>query len=97
MQPRQTLTMSSVGQITIPRSIRKILGFEKGDKLELEVDEQKKTITITKQPTFDEVMEEMDRINAKYPKIKVNPKYEGMSIGEMAEEQIKNMKEEAWD
>ena len=89
MEPRQTLTLSSVGQITIPRSIRKLLGFEKGAKLNLEVDSKKKIITITKQPTFDEIMEELDEIDEKYNTPKPDPRSRHMTVNEMVEEELK--------
>ena len=91
-----TLTLSSVGQITIPRSIRKLLGLEKGTKLDVEVDRDAKTITLTKQRTFDEVMAEIDALHKKYPTKKPDPKYSKMSVGEIALENIKYIKEDTW-
>ena len=67
MEPRITLTLSSVGQITIPRKVRKLLNLEKGAELELEVNKKNKTITLTKQPTINEVMDMLDEIDKKYP------------------------------
>lgn len=89
MEPRQTLTMSSVGQITIPRSVRKLLGLEKGAKLDYEVDQAKRTITIKKQKTFDEVMAELDEIDKKYHTPKPDPRAKNMTVNEMVEEQLK--------
>ena len=96
MEPRQTLIISSVGQITSPRSVRKLLNLEKGTKLNLEVDQDKRTITIKKQPTFDEIMDEIDQINARYPKRKIDPKYKKMSVGEMSLELAKDIEGETW-
>ncbi|MEX2720668.1 MAG: AbrB/MazE/SpoVT family DNA-binding domain-containing protein [Candidatus Wukongarchaeota archaeon] len=36
----ETITLTSKGQITIPKRIRKTLNLEKGDKLEIFVDEE---------------------------------------------------------
>lgn len=96
MEPRYTLTISSVGQITIPRSVRKLLGLEKGARLDLEVNEKKQTFTLKKQPTFDDVMAEIDQINSQYPKVEIDPKYKNMSVGEMSLELTKNLKGDTW-
>lgn len=90
-----TLTISSVGQITLPRSIRKMLSLEKGDKLDILVNQDTKTITLKKQPTFDEIMEEIDRINAEYPN-HVDPRAKDMTVGEMALEGIKDIEGDTW-
>ena len=96
MEPRQTLTISSVGQITIPSSVRKLLGLEKGAKLDIEVNQKSKSITLKKQPTFDEIMADIDRINSQYPKVEIDPKYKNMSVGEMSLELAKDIKGDAW-
>ena len=88
MQP-QTLTLSSVGQITLPKSIRKLLGLEKGAKLNLEVNQAEKTIILKKQKTFDEVMAALDEIDKKYHTPKPDPRAKHMSVSEMVEEQLK--------
>lgn len=87
MVPRQTLTLSSVGQITIPRSIRKLLGLEKGAKLDYEVDEKKKTLTLKRQPTVDEIFDELERLSKEGPK--PDPRSTKMTVGEMVEEELK--------
>ena len=87
MQPRQTLTISSVGQITIPRSVRQLLGLEKGAKLELEVDEQKKSLTLKRQPTVDEIFDELERLSKEGPK--PDPCSTKMTVREMVEEELK--------
>ena len=91
-----TLTISSVGPITIPRSIRKLLGLEKGAKLDLEVNQKSQSITLKKQPTFDEIMAEADRINAEYPTPPPDPRTKYMSVGEMSLELAKDIKGETW-
>ena len=88
MQPRQTLTMSSVGQITIPRSIRKILGLEKGAKLDLEINQAKNTITLKKQPSLDEIFSELERLSKECPE--PDPSAKNMTVNEMVEEELKN-------
>lgn len=91
---RQTLTMSSVGQITIPRKLRKILDLEKGAKLDIEVNQKAKTITLKKQPSLDEIFAEIDRINKDCPK--PDPRAKNMTVGEMSLEQIKHIKGDTW-
>ena len=92
----QTLTISSVGQITIPRKIRELLDLKKGTKLNIEIDQKNRTFTLKKQKTFDEVMAEIDRINAKYPKKKIDPKYKKMSVGEMSLELAQDIEGDTW-
>lgn len=96
MQPRQTLTISSVGQITIPRSVRQLLGLEKGAKLELEVDEQKKSLTLKRQPTFDEIMASIEATNKKFNTPKPDPRTKHMSVGEMSLEMSKEIEGDTW-
>ena len=88
MQP-QTLTISSVGQITIPRKVRKLLGLEKGAKLDIEVNQENKSITLKKQKTFKEVMAALDEIDKKYHTPAPDPRAKHMSVSEMVEEQLK--------
>ena len=96
MEPRITLTLSSVGQITIPRKVRKLLNLEKGVELELEVNKKNKTITLTKQPTVNEVMEMLDEIDKKYHAPKPDPRAKHMTVGEMSLEMSKNIKGDTW-
>lgn len=93
-----TLTLSSVGQITIPRSIRKLLNLEPGAKLNLEVDQDKRTITIKKQPTFNEVMAELDEIDKKYHTPKPDPRAKNMTVNEIVEEQLRThpLEDDTW-
>lgn len=85
----QTLTLSSVGQITIPRSVRKLLGLEKGTKLNVEINQDNKSIILKKQLTFDEVMAELDEIDKKYHTPKPNPRAKHMTVGEIVEEELR--------
>lgn len=94
MEPRQTLTLSSVGQITIPRSIRKLLGLEKGSKLDYEVDEKKKTLTLKRQPTVDEVFAELEAFHKTLPK--PDPRAKSMTAGEISLEQAKDIEGDTW-
>jgi AbrB family looped-hinge helix DNA binding protein len=96
MEPRITLTMSSVGQITIPRSVRKLLNLEIGTKFDFEVNQKNKTLTLTKQPTVDEVMDMLDEIDKKYPTPKPDPRAKHMTVGEMSLEMSKNIKGDTW-
>lgn len=92
----QTLTLSSVGQITIPRSLRRLLNLNAGDKLDVSVNPDTRSITIKKQPTFDEIMAEMDEIDKKYPTPPPDPRYKNMSVGEISLEMAKNIKGDTW-
>lgn len=94
MEPRQTLTLSSVGQITIPRSVRKLLGLEKGAKLNLEVNQEKKTITLTRQKTHEEIFAELEAFHKTLPK--ADPRLRHMSVGEMSLELAKDIKGDTW-
>ena len=87
MQPRQTLTLSSVGQITIPRSIRKLLNLEKGTKFDLEVDQVKSTITLKRQKTHQEIFAELEAFQKTLPK--PDPRAKHMTVNEMVEEELK--------
>ena len=95
MQPK-TLTISSVGQITLPRSVRKVLGLEPGAKLDVEINQEKKTITLRKQKTIDEVIASLEELNKEFPTPKPDPKWSKMSVGEMALENIKSIKGDTW-
>lgn len=81
MEPRITLTLSSVGQITIPRKVRKLLNLEKGSKLELEVDEKAKKLTIKRQKTHEEIFAELEEFHKTLPK--PDPKLRHMTVNEM--------------
>ena len=94
MEPRITLTLSSVGQITIPRSVRKLLGLEKGAKLELEVYEQKKSLTLKRQKTHEEIFAELRELSKNRPK--PDSRARNMTVGEMSLEQAKDIKGDTW-
>lgn len=81
MEPRITLTLSSVGQITIPRKVRKMLNLEKGTKLELEVDQEAKKLTIKRQKTHEEIFAELEEFHKTLPK--PDPKLRHMTVNEM--------------
>lgn len=92
----QTLTLSSVGQITIPRSIRKLLGLEKGARFDVTVDQKTNTITLKKQKTIDEVVAELEEIDRRYPTPPPDPRARYMTVGEMSLEQAKYIKGDTW-
>ena len=93
MIPR-TLTISSVGQITIPRKVRELLGVKNGDKLAIDVDEKSKTFTLKRQKTHEEIFAELEELAKKRPK--PNPRAKYMSVGEMSLEQAKHIKGDTW-
>lgn len=90
----QTLTVSSVGQITLPKSVRKLLGLEKGAKLELSVDEKSKSFTIKRQKTHEEIFAELERLSRNRPK--PDPRAKHMSVGEMSLEMAKDIEGDTW-
>lgn len=49
----ETTTITSKYQATIPLSIRKILGIEKGDKLNFNYDKETESVTISKAKKVD--------------------------------------------
>lgn len=90
----QTLTVSSVGQITLPKSVRKLLGLEKGTKLELSVDEKSKSITVKRQKTHEEIFAELECLSKNRPK--PDPRAKRMSVGEMSLEMAKDIEGDTW-
>lgn len=95
MEPRIVLTLSSVGQITIPRSVRKALGLEKGAKLELEVDEKAKKLTIKRQKTHEEIFAELEEFHKTLPR-PADPRTRTMTVGEMSLELAKDIEGDTW-
>ena len=93
MIPR-TLTISSVGQITIPKKIRDLLGVKNGDKLAIDVDEKSKAFTLKRQKTHEEIFAELEKLAKNRPK--PNPRARYMTVGEMSLEQAKHIKGDTW-
>ena len=91
-----TLTVSSVGQITLPKSIRKLLDIKAGDKLALEIDKKKSSFTLKCPKTFDDVMAKLDEIDKKYPSPMPDPRSKDMTASEMALEGIKDIEGDTW-
>ena len=89
-----TLTVSSVGQITLPRKLRKLLGIEKGSKVEVEISEDKKSITLKRRMTHEEIFAELERLKNECPK--PDPRGRHMTVGEMSLEQAKYIKGDTW-
>lgn len=90
------LTISSVGQITIPRTIRKLLDLKAGDRLTLRVDKEKNAITLECPKSFDDIMAELDEIDEKYPSPAPDPRAKYMTVGEMSLEGIKDIEGNTW-
>lgn len=90
----QTLTVSSVGQITLPKSVRKLLGLEKGTKLELSVDEKAQSFTVKRRKTNEEIFAELERMSKNHPK--PDPRAKHMSVGEMSLELAKDIEGDTW-
>ena len=89
-----TLTVSSVGQITLPRKLRNLLGLEKGTKVNIIVDQDAKTITLKRQKTCEEIFAELEAFQKTLPK--PDPRGKDMTVGEISLEQAKDIKEETW-
>ena len=92
----QTLTVSSVGQITLPKSVHKLLGLEKGAKLSYEIDTKARQITLKKQKTIDEVLDDLAELKKEYPHPPVDSKWSKMTVGEMSNELAKNIQGDTW-
>lgn len=88
----RTVTVSSVGQITIPRAIREQLGITPGTELELSTNPNTSTLTIHKPKTVKEALAALDEFHRKHPHPPIDPKYQGMSVGEMSLEMLKQPK-----
>lgn len=93
MEPT-TITVSSVGQITLPRNIRKLLGIEKGSKLDVIVDQKAKSITIKRQKTHEEIFAELEAFHKTLPQ--PDPRAKSMTAGEISLEQAKHIKGDTW-
>ena len=90
----ETLTLSSVGQITLPKSVRNILGLSSGDKVKIKVNQKTGTITLKKQPTTKEVFAELKRQAKNRPT--PSPRAKNMTVGEISLEQAKKLKGDTW-
>ena len=90
----ETLTLSSVGQITLPKSVRSIMGLSSGDKIKIKVNQKTGTITLKKQPTTQEVFAELKRQAKNRPAPDSKAKH--MTVGEMSLEQAKKIKGDTW-
>lgn len=93
MYPR-TLTISSVGQITLPKKIRDLLGVKNGEKVAVDVNEGTKSVTFKRQMTHEEVFAELERLSKNRPK--PSPRTRHMTVGEMSLEQAKHIKGDTW-
>ena len=93
MEPT-TITVSSVGQITLPRNIRKLLGVEKGSKLDIKVSKDSRSVTLTRQKTHEEVFAELEAFHKTLPQ--PDPRAKSMTVGEISLEQAKHIKGDTW-
>ena len=90
----ETLTLSSVGQLTLPKSVRNLLGLSSGDKVKIKVNQRAGTITLKKQPTTQEIFAELKRQAKNRPA--PDPRAKHMTVGEMSLEQAKKLKGDTW-
>ena len=90
----ETLTLSSVGQITLPKSVRKLLDLSSGDKVKIKVNQKTGTITLKKQPTTKEVFAELKRQAQNRPT--PDPRTKHMTAGEISLMQAKHVKGDTW-
>lgn len=93
MYPR-TLTISSVGQVTLPKKIRELLGVKNGEQIAVDVNESSKTVTFKRQKTHEEIFAELKRLSKNRPD--PNPRAKYMTVGEMSLEQAKHIKGDTW-
>ena len=89
-----TLTLSSVGQITIPRSIRKLLNLDPGTKFNIEINQKTSTITLKKQKTTKEIFAELEKLSKSRPQ--PDPRAKNMTVGEMSLELAKDIEGDTW-
>lgn len=89
----QILTISSVGQITIPKKIRELLGVKNGDKLAFDIDEKSKTVTFKRQKTHEEIFAELEKLAKNRPE--PNPKLKHMTVNEMYD-LVEDIEGETW-
>lgn len=52
---KAVVTLSSKGQFTLPKSVRNALGLERGARLEVSVDEARRSITISPVPDIEQL------------------------------------------
>lgn len=90
----ESLTLSSVGQITLPKSVRELLNLSSGDKVGIKVDKKNGTITLKKQPSTQEVFIRL-KAQAKN-RATPDPLARKMSAGEIALKRAKNSKGDTW-
>ena len=90
----ETLTLSSVGQITLPKRVRSLLDLSSGDKVKIKVNPKTGTITLKKQPTTKEIFAELKRQAKNRPT--PDPKAKHMTVGEISLEQTKQIKGGTW-
>lgn len=90
----ESLTLSSVGQITLPKSVRNALGLSSGDKVGIKINPKAGTITLKKQPTAEEVFAKLRRQAKNRPA--PSPRAKHLTVGEMSLEQAKHIKGDTW-
>lgn len=90
----ETLTLSSVGQLTLPKSVRNLLGLSSGDKVKIKVNQKAGTITLKKQPTTQEIFAELKRQAKNRPA--PDPRAKSMTAGEMSLAQASKIKGDTW-
>ena len=82
------LTLNQHGQITLPKSLRKMMGLGKGDGVKLIA--TPKSVTIERAETIDEVLADLDA--KKSPQVKAAiRKHAGKTISEMRDDYIKSV------
>lgn len=80
-------TLTKTGQITIPKSVREMLGVKPGQKVIFE--QKRDAVTIEKSKTVEEISAEIHALVPDYVKEKAR-KNAGKTTGQMREEWLKS-------
>lgn len=78
-----TTTMTSNGQITIPKALREMLNIFPGQ--EIEIKQERNAIKIEQKKTVKEVLQAMDEIKISNKIVKNIEKYRGITASEATE------------
>ncbi|MDR2336511.1 MAG: type II toxin-antitoxin system PrlF family antitoxin [Candidatus Nomurabacteria bacterium] len=81
-------TISSKGQITLPKPVRDLLAVEAGDKIEMEIEQKTGKVKLERALTLKERFKKLHLSFS--PEIRANiQKYKGMTINEIKEDYAK--------
>ena len=84
-------TLTTSGQITIPKALRELIGVKKSDKLILKYDAKSNHVYFEKPYTLEDMIKAFDRIQTNFP-----PKTK-KAIKENADKTADELFEQAWN